>query len=158
MPNKPVDSGLAALGVLDAPAFQDIASAFVADADRVLRVSVDGECVVIGRSATERRVQALMLALPFAGASFSRVLCIAALRHSTDSEQFLTEARRVLDQAGRLLVVAVEPDARATRGLMVKAGFAWSESYLLMTVERVGEDADILELRVFATTGWMGGS
>lgn len=44
------------------------------------------------------------------------------------------EARRVLAPGAGLLSIAVEPTARATRGLLVKSGFAWSESYDVATV------------------------
>jgi SAM-dependent methyltransferase len=151
-----VENALASLGVLDSPEIRDVLAAFLAGASRALRVSDDGLCVVTSGRGTELRVQRPTRELPFTGQSFSHVLGVDMLRHLHDPEDFLIEARRVLAPGGRLLVVAVEPDARATRGLMVKAGFSWSESYEAMRVERVTDDSDVIETRVFATTGWMG--
>jgi SAM-dependent methyltransferase len=156
VPSKPPDNGLASLGVLDAAEIRDAVATFLAGARRALKVSADGLCVVTAASGQRSRVHAPTEALPFASGAFSHLLCVDTLRHLGDPEEFLVETQRVLVPGGKLLVIAVEPDARATRGLMVKAGFSWSESYEAMRVEQVTDDADVIEIRVFATTGWMG--
>jgi SAM-dependent methyltransferase len=150
--------GLDALGVVDAAEIRESIAAFVAGAPggRVLRFSVDGFRLISPGGQREDRVEVAASALPFADGSFVRLCCIDGLRALEDPEPFLAEARRVLARGGALLVVAVEPDARTTRGLMVKAGFAWSESYEAMRIEQVSEDGDVNEIRVFATTGWTG--
>jgi SAM-dependent methyltransferase len=161
VPNdRGADAGLAALGVLGADDIRGSVLTFLAGAQggRVLRVSADGVHVLSRTGEHALRVDVAVSALPFADGSFVRLCCIDSLRALEDPEPFLAEARRVLAHGGALLVVAVEPDARTTRGLMVKAGFSWSESYEAMRIEQVTEDGDVNEIRVFATTGWTGES
>jgi ubiquinone/menaquinone biosynthesis C-methylase UbiE len=141
--------------VLDAQEIHDAVDAFLTtSADgRVLALSAQGMSIVTS-SAREWEVRTGLSALPFADQSFSRLLCVDTLRHAGDPEILLMEARRVLAAGGGLLSIAVEPTARTTRGLLVKSGFAWSESYDVLTVERMTEASDTIEIRVFATTGW----
>jgi ubiquinone/menaquinone biosynthesis C-methylase UbiE len=47
--------------------------------------------------------------LPFADASFDRVLCINAIHHFDDVGRFVAEARRVLRAGGVLLSIALDP-------------------------------------------------
>jgi ubiquinone/menaquinone biosynthesis C-methylase UbiE len=48
-------------------------------------------------------------ALPWADASFDRVVCINALHHFDDARRFLAEARRVLRAGGGVLCVGLDP-------------------------------------------------
>jgi SAM-dependent methyltransferase len=157
MDPSPVEIGLVALGALDAPEVRDAIATFLGASvgGRALTRSHHGASIVTVSSGREALVEASTRALPFADRSFIRVLCVDSLRHESDPEPFLTEARRVLAPGGGLLSLAVEPNARTTRGLLVKAGFSWSESYEVVTVERATEASDCVEVRVFATTGWV---
>jgi len=144
------------LGVLDAAPIRDAVEAFLSNRlGRALTFSDTHACGVSDGSR-EWRVSASGTALPFVDGSFDRVLCLDSLRSQEDPERFLVEARRVLVPGGGVLSVAVEPPARAVRGYLVKAGFDWSESYEVMTVEHV-LDTGVEETHVFAATGWISG-
>jgi len=92
--------------------------------------------------------------LPWRDGAFDRIVCVNALHHFTDREQFFTDARRALKHGGGLLVVGLDPHAerdewwvydffpetreidrarfapiRIIRGELTKAGFAWAESF-----------------------------
>ena len=92
--------------------------------------------------------------LPWRDVAFDRIVCVNALHHFKDREQFFTEAHRTLKRGGGLLTVGLDPhterdewwvydffpDTRAIdrarfapiriiRGEMTKAGFAWAESF-----------------------------
>jgi ubiquinone/menaquinone biosynthesis C-methylase UbiE len=150
--------GLDALGVLDAPPVQDAIETFLTPpGGRVLTLLEPGLCRVSVGGQREWRVAMAGEALPFADRSFSRLLCVDRLRYLSDAEPFLLEARRVLTPGGGVLSIAVEPPPRAVRGYLVKAGFDWSESYEVMTLEHALETSDVVETRVFATTGWISG-
>jgi ubiquinone/menaquinone biosynthesis C-methylase UbiE len=47
--------------------------------------------------------------LPWNTGSFDRVLCVNAMHHFDDSDEFLREARRVLRPGGRLLIIGLDP-------------------------------------------------
>jgi len=155
----PADVSLEALGVVDAAPVQEAIDTFLTPrVGRVLTLLEPGLCRVSSEGRHEWRVAMAVDALPFAERSFSRLLCVDSLRHLADAEPFLVEARRVLAPGGGLLSVAVEPPPRALRGYLVKAGFDWSESYEVMILERVLETSDVVETRVFATSGWISGT
>jgi ubiquinone/menaquinone biosynthesis C-methylase UbiE len=142
--------------VLDAPPVQEAIQAFLRPSDvRVVTMLEPGLCRVDIGGQREWRVAMAGEALPFADRSFSRMLCVDSLRHLHDAEPFLAEARRVLTPGGGVLSIAVEPPPRAVRGYLVKAGFDWSESHEVMTLEHVLETSDVVETRVFATSGWI---
>jgi SAM-dependent methyltransferase len=90
---------------------------------------------------------------PWRDASFDRIVCVNALHHFNDRDQFFTEARRLLRAGGGLLTVGLDPHTtrdqwwvydyfpetvgidqarfapvRIIRGELAKAGFAWAES------------------------------
>jgi len=90
---------------------------------------------------------------PWRDASFDRIVCVNALHHFSDREQFFVEARRLLRPGGGLLNVGLDPHTtrdqwwvydyfpetigidqarfapvRIIRGELAKAGFAWAES------------------------------
>lgn len=113
--------------------------------------------------------------LPFRGLSFERVLCINALHHFPDREQFFDEARRLVRRGGGLMTVGLDPHAnpygrqldewwvydffegtrefdlsrfaptRIIRGEITKAGFAWSETQEVEHIERLTPAAAALE-------------
>jgi ubiquinone/menaquinone biosynthesis C-methylase UbiE len=62
-----------------------------------------------GAAPHARLVQARAEALPFADASFDRVLCVNAFHHFTDKPAFIAEAKRVLRPGGGLLVCGLDP-------------------------------------------------
>jgi ubiquinone/menaquinone biosynthesis C-methylase UbiE len=150
--------GLEALGVLDTALVREAIDTFLAPPVRALTLIEPRLCRVSIGGQHEWRVGMAGEALPFADRSFSRLLCVDSLRHLHDAEPFLVEARRVLAPGGALLSIAVEPPPRALRGYLVKAGFDWSESYEIMTLEHVLETSDVVETRVFATNGWISGT
>lgn len=104
---------------------------------------------------------------PWRDASFDRIVCVNALHHFTDREQFFVEARRLLKPGGGLLSIGLDPHTardewwvyeyfpetvaidrarfapvRILRGEMTKADFAWSESFEADRLEaqrRLGE-------------------
>jgi ubiquinone/menaquinone biosynthesis C-methylase UbiE len=62
-------------------------------------------CVVRGRAES----------LPWADASFDRVVCINALHHVAGKQRFLHEARRVLRPGGGFLSIGLDPSAGRDR-------------------------------------------
>jgi ubiquinone/menaquinone biosynthesis C-methylase UbiE len=104
---------------------------------------------------------------PWRDASFDRIVCVNALHHFSDREQFFVEARRLLRPGGGLLTVGLDPHTtrdqwwvydyfpetieidqarfapvRIIRGELAKAGFAWAESSEADRIEaqlRLGE-------------------
>jgi ubiquinone/menaquinone biosynthesis C-methylase UbiE len=61
------------------------------------------------RAPHARVVQGRAEALPFADASFDRVMCVNAFHHFSDKHAFIAEARRVLRPHGGLLVCGLDP-------------------------------------------------
>src|SRR5262249_3017684 len=117
-----------------------------------------------------RVVRARAEDLPWAGATFDRIVCINALHHFSDRVRFFGEARRLLRPGGALLSVGKDPHAerddwwvyeyfpetvaidrarfgpaRILRGEMARAGFDWAESFEADRIEAVQEAADALE-------------
>jgi SAM-dependent methyltransferase len=96
------------------------------------------------------------------GWAFDRVVCINALHHFADRDAFCAEVRRVLKPGGALLTIGLDPHAgrdtwwiyeyfpetvaidlerypavKTIRAEMVRAGFAWAESYEVQTFEHL---------------------
>ena len=151
----PHEVGLEALGVLDTEVVRDTIDTFLAPPVRAMTLLEPGLCRISIGPQREWRVAMVADALPFADRSFNRLLCVDSLRRLNDAEPFLVEARRVLTPGGGVLSIAVEPPPRALRGYLVKAGFDWSESFEILTLEHVLESSDVVETRVFATNGWI---
>jgi SAM-dependent methyltransferase len=122
--------------------------------------------LVVGLDASARMLERARIAAPRAhlvrgrseqapwrDASFDRIVCVNALQHFSDREQFFIEARRLLRPGGGLLTVGLDPHTtrdqwwvydyfsetigidqarfapeRIIRGELAKAGFAWAES------------------------------
>jgi SAM-dependent methyltransferase len=151
----PREVSLEALGVLDTTQVREAIDTFFALPVRALTLLEPGVCRVnVGRQREWRVVMAAE-ALPFADRSFNRVLSVDSLRRLNDADPFLAEARRVLEPGGGVMAIAVEPAPRTLRGYLVKAGFDWSESFEIMTLEHVLETFDVVETRVFVTNGWI---
>jgi SAM-dependent methyltransferase len=118
---------------------------------------------------TARLVRARAEDLPWADASFDRIVCINALHHFADRVRFFGEARRVLKSGGGLLTIGKDPHAerdqwwvydyfpetrdidrsrfapvRILRGELTTIGFAWAESAEADQIEHVTPAADAL--------------
>src|SRR5262245_51412050 len=129
-------------------------------ASLVAGVDASGEMIARAKGSGAALVQARAEALPWADASFDRVVVINALHHFTNRDAFFGEARRVLKPGGGLFVVGLDPHAgrdtwwiydyftetlaidlqrypavRTIRAEMVREGFSWSESYEVQTFE-----------------------
>lgn len=80
-------------------------------------VGLDSSAQMLSVAADRGRDRLLVRAgaenLPFASASFGRVVCINALHHFRDQASFLVEARRVLRPHGAVLTVGLDPHAGA---------------------------------------------
>lgn len=78
-------------------------------------VGLDSSAEMLSVAADRGRDRLLVRAgaedLPFASASFGRVVCINALHHFRDQASFLVEARRVLRPHGAVLTVGLDPHA-----------------------------------------------
>jgi SAM-dependent methyltransferase len=128
-----------------------------------LIAGADPSAEMLGRAkgTGARLVRARAEALPWRDASFDRILCINALHHFSDRDAFFAESRRALRPGGAVFSVGLDPHARrdswwvydyfpealafnlerypavrTIRAEMVRAGFAWSESYEIETFER----------------------
>jgi ubiquinone/menaquinone biosynthesis C-methylase UbiE len=131
-------------------------------APKIAGVDLSAEMIARARPAGAMLVRARAEALPWMDASFDRVVCVNALHHFGDRRQFFAEARRVLTPGGGLFTIGLDPHAerdawwvydyfpetrhidrerfaavRTLRGDLVKAGFAWSESWEAPVFEHV---------------------
>jgi ubiquinone/menaquinone biosynthesis C-methylase UbiE len=132
-------------------------------ADRAAIVAgVDRSAQMLARAAAAGAplVRADAGLLPFRDASFDRIICINALHHFPDREQFFGEACRLLTPGGGFFNVGLDPHAdrdtwwvyqyfpetrsidlerypavRTIRGQLAKAGFSWTESYEVQVFE-----------------------
>ena len=109
-----------------------------------------------------RLVRARAEDLPWRDAAFDRVFCVNALHHFSDRDRFFAEAYRVLKPGGGLLTIGKDPhgerdtwwvydyfehtrdvdrarfaQVRTLRGELVRAGFAWAESFEADHIEAV---------------------
>jgi SAM-dependent methyltransferase len=125
-------------------------------------VDLSAEMIARARDSGAALVRARAEALPWRAAAFDRVVCINALHHFGDRDAFCTEALRVLKPGGSLLSIGLDPHAardrwwiydffpetvaidlerypavKTIRAEMVRAGFAWAESYEVQTFEHM---------------------
>jgi len=77
--------------------------------------------------------------LPFAAASFDRIVCINALHHFSDAATFFAEARRVVAPGGGLLTIGLDPHA----GVDVWCIYDYFEGTLAHDLERYPPTAQI---------------
>lgn len=92
-------------------------------------VIVDSSEQMLRQAASRPGIEAIHAsaeALPFADASFERILMVDALHHVEDTERSVREMLRVLAPGGRLVIE--EPDWRAPRMRLI----AWAEKLAMM--------------------------
>ena len=128
----------------------------------VAGVDLSGEMINRARDSGAALVRARAESLPWTDRAFDRVVCINALHHFADRDAFCAEVRRVLKPGGALLTIGLDPNAgrdtwwiyeyfpetvaidmerypavKTIRAEMVRAGFAWAESYEVQTFEHL---------------------
>lgn len=131
-------------------------------ADRVAGVDLSDRMIARAKDSGALLVRACAESLPWRDATFDRVLVINALHHFSDRDAFFAEARRVLKPGCGIQAIGLDPHAerdswwiyqyfpetiaidrdrypavKTIRAEMVRAGFAWSESYEVQTFEHV---------------------
>ncbi len=129
-------------------------------APTVVGIDFSSEMIARAKGSGAALVRARAESIPCTDASFDRVLCINALHHFRNRDDFFGEARRVLKPGGALLTIGLDPHAgrdtwwiyeyfpeavaidhdrypavKTIRAEMVRAGFAWAESYEVQTFE-----------------------
>jgi ubiquinone/menaquinone biosynthesis C-methylase UbiE len=137
-----------------------------ASAERRVLAGVDPSAPMLARARVAapaaRLVQARAEDLPWRDEAFDRVFCVNALHHFTDRDRFFAEAHRVLKPGGGLLTIGKDPhrerdawwvydyfeetrdidrarfaQVKTLRGELVRAGFAWAESFEADHIEAV---------------------
>ncbi len=118
-------------------------------------------------------VRAVAEQLPLPDRSVDRVVCVNALHHFADRQQFFREARRILRPGGALMTIGKDPfaecdtwwvydyfpetrpidrarfaPARILRGELARAGFTWAESFEADHIERAQSASEALQTGV----------
>ena len=131
-------------------------------AQTVIGLDPSTEMIARARGSGAVLVRARAESMPCADASVDRLFCINAVHHFRNRDDFFREAHRVLKPGGSVLTIGLDPHAgrdawwiyeyfpetiaidrerypavKTIRAEMVRAGFAWAESYEVQTFEHV---------------------
>lgn len=129
-------------------------------ARRIAGVDFSAEMISRAKGSGAALVRARAESLPWADASFDRVVVVNALHHFQDRDAFFAETRRVVKPGGGVMAIGLDPHAgldrwwiydyfpetvvidvqrypavKTIRAEMARAGFAWAESYEVQTFE-----------------------